>query len=35
MVDSECGMDIYKSIKISIGKVIKNPEMLKLFSYHL
>ena len=29
MVDSEYSMGIYKSVKISIGTVIKNPEMLK------
>ena len=26
MVDSECNMGIYKSVKISIGTVMKNPE---------
>ena len=29
MGDSEYSMGIYKSVKISIGTVIKNPEMLK------
>ena len=29
MVDSECSADDYKSSKISIGAIIKNPEMLK------
>ena len=33
MVDSEYNMDIYKSV--SIGTVIKNPEMLKFFPHHL
>ena len=28
-------MDIYKSLNISIGIVIKNPEMLKLVPDHL
>ena len=28
-------MDIYKSLNISIITVMKNPEMLKLVSYHL
>ena len=32
MVDSEYRMDIYKSVKISIGTVMKNPQMLKLVS---
>ena len=30
MVDSECNMNIYKSVKISIGIVMRNPEVLKL-----
>ena len=30
MVDSEYNMGIYKSVKISIGAVTKNPEMLEL-----
>ena len=29
MVDSENTMDIYKSVKMSIGTVIKNQKMLK------
>ena len=29
MGDSEYGMDIHKSVKISIGTVMRNPEMLK------
>ena len=29
MVDSEYSMDIYKSVKISIGTVTKNPGILK------
>ena len=28
MIDSEYSMDIYKSVKISIRTVMKNPEML-------
>ena len=28
-------MDIYKSVKISIGTVMKNPGMLNIFPYHL
>ena len=32
MVDSEYRMEIYKSVKISIGTVMKNPQMLKLVS---
>ena len=32
MVDS---VDIYKSLNINIGTVIKNPEMLKFVSDHL
>ena len=28
-------MDIYKSLNISIGTVMKNPEMLKLVPDHL
>ena len=30
MVDSEYSMNIYKSVKINIGTVMKNPEILKL-----
>ena len=29
MVDSEYGMDIYKPVKISVGTVMRNSEMLK------
>ena len=32
MVDSEYITDHYKSSKISIGKVMKNPLMLKILS---
>ena len=28
-------MDIYKSLKLSIGAVVKNPEMLKFIPDHL
>ena len=35
MVDSECNMDIYKSIKISIGTIMRSPEMLKFISDRL
>ena len=35
MVDSEYSMDIYKSVKISIGTVMKNPEMLEIVPDHL
>ena len=28
-------MDIYKSVKISTGTAIKNPEMLKFFPDHI
>ena len=34
MVDCEYSMDIYKSAKISIGTVMKNPEMLKSVPDH-
>ena len=34
MVASEYSMDIYKSVKISIGTVMKNPEMLKFVPDH-
>ena len=30
MVDSEYSTNIYKSLNISIGTVMRNPEMLKL-----
>ena len=29
MIDSEYSMNIYKSVKISIGAVMRNPKMLK------
>ena len=29
MIDSEYSVNIYKSVKVSIGTVVKNPEMLK------
>ena len=29
MVDSEYNMDIYKSAKISVGAVMRNPKILK------
>ena len=35
MVNSEYSMGIYKSAKISIGTVIRNPEMLKFVPDHL
>ena len=35
MVDSEYSMDIYKSVKISVGRVMRNPEMLKFIPDHL
>ena len=35
MVNTECNMDIYRSVKISIETVMRNPEMLKLVSDHL
>ena len=35
MVHSEYNMGIYKSAKISIGTVMKNPEMLKFIPDHL
>ena len=35
MVDSEYGVDIYKFVKIRIGAVMKNPEMLKFVPDHL
>ena len=35
MSDSEYSMDIYKSVKISTGTVMKNPEMLKFAPAHL
>ena len=35
MVDSEYIVDIYKSVKISIRRVMRNPEMLKVVPDHL
>ena len=35
MVDSEHNMDIYKSVKRSIGTVMRNLDMLKFVPYHL
>ena len=35
MVDSEYSMEIYKSVKISIGAVTRNPELLKFVPDHL
>ena len=35
IVDSENRMDIYKSVKISTGAVMQNPEMLKFVTDHL
>ena len=35
MVDDECSMDIYKSVKISVVTVMRNPEMLKYVPNHL
>ena len=35
MVDSEYRMYIYKSVKVSIGTVMKNLEILNFFSHHL
>ena len=35
MVDSEYSMNIYKSVRINIGTVMKNPEMLKFVLDHL
>ena len=32
MVNSEYNMSIYKSVKISIGAVMRNPEVLKCIS---
>ena len=32
MVDSAYSMDIFKFVKINIGTVIRNPEMLKFIS---
>ena len=35
MVDSEYSPDNYKSSKINIGAIIKNPQMLRFVSDHL
>ena len=35
MVDSKFNMDIYEYVKISIGTVMGNPEMLNLVPHHL
>ena len=35
MVDSECSTDDCKSPEISIGAIMKNPEMLKFVTDHL
>ena len=35
MVDSEYITDDYKSLKISIGAVMKTPEMQKFIPHHL
>ena len=35
MVDSEYNMGIYKSVKIRIGTVMRNPEKLKFVPDHL
>ena len=35
MVDSEHSTDDYKSPKISIGAIMKNPKMLKFIPDHL
>ena len=35
MVGSEYSMNIYKSVKISIETLMKNPEMLKFVPDHL
>ena len=35
MVGSKYGMGIYKSVKISIATVMKNPEMLKFIPGHI
>ena len=34
MADSEYGMDVYNSVKISIGTVMKNVDMLKFVPDH-
>ena len=35
MVDSEYSIDIYKFVEISIGAVMRNPEMLKFVPDHI
>ena len=35
MADSEYSIDIYKSVKINIGTVIKNREMIAFVPDHL
>ena len=35
MADSEYNMDIYKSVEINIGAVMRNPEILKFLPDHL
>ena len=35
MVDSKYSMDVYKSVKINVGTVMKNPKMLKFVPDHL
>ena len=35
MADSDYSTDNYKSLKISIGTVIKNPEMVRFIPNHL
>ena len=35
MVDSEYSMDIYQSLSISIGSVMRNPEIIKFVLDHL
>ena len=35
MVDSEYSMDIYKSVKIGTGTVVRNPEILKFVPDYL
>ena len=34
MVDSEFSANIYKSLKITIGTIIKNPEMIRFVPDH-
>ena len=35
MVDSEYNTNIYKSLNISIGTIMRNPEILKFVPGHL